>query len=259
MRLPLERLQSDFSAALFDPVRARSLEPACAGRADRTLERLALYRANIRMARERALANAYPVVRALVGEEFFARLADAYGEAHPGSSGDLNAFGLQLAQFVSGFEPARSLRYLPDVAALEWCVHRAVRAADAGAVARHRISRLPAVDLLSMRFVLHPACAWVESAFPVASIWLAHQPGATVALPGTIVRPETALVVRPRWHAQVLLSSAGEIAALAQLEAGAKMEHAIGAAVRAEAGFNFAGALVRWLDHAVLVEMTPAA
>jgi hypothetical protein len=258
MRLPLERLQSDFAAALIDPARARVLEPACVGRADRTLERLALYRANIRITRERALANAYPVVRALVGDEFFARLAGAYVHAHPDASGDLNDVGARLAQFLGAFEPARSLPYLADVAALEWSVHRAARAADATAVARHRIARLPPADLLSMRFGLHPACAWIESEFPVASIWLAHQPGTTVALPAEIARSEVALVVRPRWHAQVLLSSAGEVAALARLQAGADMEHAIGAALRADAGFNFARALVRWLDYAVLVEMTPA-
>jgi hypothetical protein len=110
-------------------------------------------------------------------------------------------------------------------------------------------------DLLAARFELHPACAWIESLFPVAGIWLAHQPNATVALPDDLGRREFALVTRPGWRVEVLASSAGEVVALKHLHAGADMECAIGVALGIEPQFNFAQALVRWLDHAILVEM----
>jgi hypothetical protein len=110
-------------------------------------------------------------------------------------------------------------------------------------------------DLLAARFELHPACAWIESPFPVAGIWLAHQPNATVALPDDLGRREFALVVRPGWRVEVFASSAGEVAALKHLQAGADMECAIGVALGIEPQFNFARALVRWLDHAILVDL----
>jgi uncharacterized protein len=253
--LPLERLQAKFAGALTDTLRAQDIAVEIDGRVPRTLDRLALYRGNVHAAWEKALANAYPVVRALVGEEFFGGLASAYGRAHPSTSGDLNRFGAGFADFVRDFEHTQALPYLGDAAELEWAVHRAHYAAESFGLSRDRIAALPPADLLAARFELHPACAWIESPFPVAGIWLAHQLNATVALPDDLGRREFALVVRPGWRVEVLASSAGEVAALKHLQAGADMECAIGAAQGLEPQFDFARALVRWLDYAILVDL----
>jgi hypothetical protein len=258
MSAQLERVQADFAAALAEPSAAAALMPALAGGEARVMDRLALYRGNVSAAWEKALANAYPVVRALVGDEFFGGLARAYGRAHPSVSGDLNQFGARFGEFVDAFEHTRSLPYLGDVAALEWSVHVAHYAADPVALTRERIGALPPGDLLMARFALHPACAWQRSRFPVASIWLAHQPQATAGLPDSLDRSELALVVRPRWRVEVLLSSTGELAALARLREGADIEAAITAGLQADPDFAFPKALVRWLDCAILVDQ-PAA
>jgi hypothetical protein len=255
----LEHVQNDFAAALIDPEAAPAVAPALAGRDARALDRVALYRGNVNAAWEKALANAYPVVRGLVGDEFFGGLARAYARAHPSASGDLNRFGSRFAEFIDTFEHAQSLPYLGDVAALEWSVHVAHYAADAVALSRERISALPPNELLAARFALHPACAWLRSPYPIASIWLAHQPQATVALPDSLDRRELALVVRPRWRVEVLLSSPGELAALARLREGVDVEGALTAGLRAEPGFAFPKALVRWLDCAILVDPQAAA
>lgn len=255
----LDRLQAAFAAALIDSGRAPAFAPALTSTDARVLDRLALYRGNVNAACGKALANAYPVVRALVGDEFFDGLAREYGRAHPSVSGDLNRFGARFAEFVGSFAHARPLPYLGDVAALEWSVHVAHYAADAVGLARERISALPPDELLAARFALHPACAWLRSPFPIAGIWLAHQPQAAVALPESLDRGELALVVRPCWRVQVLPSSPGELAALAQLREGADLENAITAGLRAEPGFAFPKALVRWLDYAVLADRPTAA
>jgi len=254
MSAQLERIQADFAAALAEPAAADALLPALISDDARVLDRLALYRGNISAAWEKALANAYPVVRALVGGEFFSGLARAYGRAHPSVSGDLNRFGARFAEFIDQFEHTRSLPYLGDVAALEWRVHVAHYAADPVTLTRERIGALPPAELLTARFALHPACAWLRSRFPVASIWIAHQPQTTLGLPDSLDCSELALVVRPRWRVEVLSSSAGEIAALSQLGEGADLEEAITAGLQAEPEFAFPKALVRWLDYSVLVE-----
>ncbi len=254
MSAQLERIQADFAAALAESSAEPALLPALVAHDARVLDRLALYRGNVSAAWEKALANAYPVVRALVGDEFFGGLARAYGRAHPSNSGDLNEFGARFGEFIDGFEHTRSLAYLGDVAALEWCVHAAHYAADPIRLTRERIGALPPDELLKARFALHPGCAWLRSRFPVASIWLAHQPQPTVGLPDALDRSELALVVRPRWRVEVLASSAGELAALARLRDGEDVEAAITAGLQAEPGFAFPKALVRWLDCSVLVE-----
>lgn len=251
MSSPLEDLQARFAAALLDPGRLAAIEDRIASRALR--ERLALYRGNLVAAHEKALANAYPVVRELVGAESFAGLARAYARAHPSASGDLDRFGAQFPGFLARFAPPALPPYLADVAALEWAVHSAERAADAASPARERIGALAAGELLASRFALHPACCWIESRFPIASIWLGHQPRTGARLPEDLSHGEIALVVRPGWRADVLRSSGGEIAALAELRDGRDMEAAIAAGLQADPGFDFPRALVRWIDDAVLV------
>ena len=255
----LERLQIGFAAALADTGAAPQLGGAFIDTDGRGLERLALYRGNILAAQEKALAAAFPVIRALVGEDFFAALARSFGRAHPSVSGDLNAFGARFAEFLATFRHAWALPYLGDVAALEWSVHRARYAADARVPPRERIAALSADELLSARFTLHPACASFSSDFPITSIWLAHQPGTQVQLPETLDQPECALVVRPRWDVRVLAASKGEVAALAALRAGANMDRMIAAALRVDTDFDFAKAFVRWLDCNVFADIEHAA
>ena len=251
--MPLEALQSDFSAAMFDARRAPALLPALKRRSERTLDLIALYRGNLLAAWQKALSSAFPVVRALVGDEFFDALARVYGHAHPSGSGDLNRFGEHFAAFVADFEHTRELPYLGDVAALEWIAHRAHYAADAIPISRHQIARLLPHELLAARFELNPACAWLDSGFPVAQIWLAHQPGTKVALPESLERGDIVLVARPQWRVEVVRSSAGEIAALERLRDGETLQAAIEAAIEEQPGFDFAKTLPHWLDLSLLI------
>ena len=92
--------------------------------------RMAIYRGNAFGNWHGALAGAYPVVRRIVGEAFFEAMARDYARACPSASGDLNEYGSRLAQFVERHDGTRDLPYLPDVARLEWLVHRAFFAAD---------------------------------------------------------------------------------------------------------------------------------
>jgi uncharacterized protein len=251
--MQLENLQMDFSAALVDARLLRAIAPSWAG-GERVLDRLALYRGNLLATWQKALSNAYPVVRAIVGADFFTSLVGAYGHTHPSTDGDLNRFGAHLAGFVASFERTRAMPYLADVAALEWTVHRAQHAADATPLSRAYIASLSASALLDATFSVHPAYAWLGSKFPIASIWQAHQSEATVALPNALAPGEYALVARPGWRPVVVASSRGEIAALAALRSGAAMETVIGEALQAEPGFDFSRSLVRWLDLDLLVE-----
>lgn len=252
MSARLERQQSEFAAALIDAAATPRLgnflaDPASAG------ERLRLYRSGIAATRLHALSSAYPVVRALVGQEYFAGLCDAYAREYPGKSGDLNLFGASLAQFVGGFASAASLPYLADVATLEWAVHRAYYAADAQPLPRERLATLTPAALLTQRFTLQPACVWLTSKFPIVTLWQAHQSGSVVALPDDMHHEETALVVRPRWQPEVRLSSLAETAVLAELRGGATIGTAIAAGIATDPSFDSAAALVRWLEEGIFV------
>lgn len=251
----LESQQADFAAALID---AHAEPRAAALLADPEVARarLRLHRGNIADVQASALGRAFPVVRALVGDEYFAGLCAAYGRAHPSTSGDLHRHGESLPAFVGEIESTAALPYLRDIATLEWAVHRAYFAADATPATPTRVAALSPGDLLATRFAIQPACACVVSRFPIATIWQAHQHDRGIAFPNRLDRAETALVTRPLWRVDVRISSAAEVAALAALRAGADMSGTIRAGLGVDAAFDFAQALVGWLDDGLLTERT---
>src|SRR5258708_8332119 len=81
---------------------------------------MAAYRRNVFGNWSGALANAYPIVRKIVGGEFFDAMAREYAREHPSTSGDLNEFGARLPGFVAACPHTRDLPYMPDVSRMEW-------------------------------------------------------------------------------------------------------------------------------------------
>jgi uncharacterized protein len=156
---------------------------------------LEVYRRNVAANWLAALAAAYPVVQRLVGEEFFAGAARAYMRRVPSASGDLHALGNAFGEFLEGFEPARSLPYLPDVARLEWAVHESYHAPDARRFDFAALASVPPAAQEGLRLRLAPCVRLVESPYAILAVWEANQPG----LDGTPARfegPDRILVTR---------------------------------------------------------------
>jgi hypothetical protein len=139
--------------------------------------RLQVYRNNTFSSLTAALKDTFPVVCQLVDERFFDYAARDYIAAHPPTAPRLAEYGGDFADFLAGFEPARHLVYLPDVAKLEWAINEAYHAADAPRLDPARIAALPQESYAALRFVAHPSCRLFASAFPIDRIWQAHQPG----------------------------------------------------------------------------------
>lgn len=254
----LAALQGAFAAVLrgAEPPPGLLREPPDLAR------RLAVYRGNSDAAARKALAGAYPVLRQLVGEDFFVALAAQFRRAVPPDSGDLNLYGAGMAAFLEAFEHTRSLPWLPDVARLEWALHRAHYAADAPPFDPGPLAAVPAHRQGDLRPRLHPACAIVSSAYPVARIWTAHQPGHEGGLqvdftPG----PHHALVQRPGLRALVAEVEPAACAFLRVAAAGGSLACCLDAALCLDAGFDLGPALSVWVEARVLVgfEAAPVA
>jgi Putative DNA-binding domain len=138
--------------------------------------RLQVYRNNTFSSLTAALKDTFPVVCQLVDERFFGYAARDYIGAHPPIAPRLAEYGGDFADFLAGFEPARHLTYLPDVARLEWAINGAYHAADAPRLDPARIAALPQERHAVLRFVPHPSCRLFASQFPIDRIWQAHQP-----------------------------------------------------------------------------------
>ena len=251
----LARGQQEFAAALVDAAQAQAALQQCRG--ELAEQRLSLYRGNLVATWRRVLGQAYPVVLALVGEEFFSGLARAYGRQHPSSDADLNQFGDGFAAFLATFAPAAQLPYLPDMARLEWALHRAHYAPDAAGLPAEALAGLAPEQLEASHFALHPACVLIASGWQVLALWQAHQAEGH-AFPPEMAGKSYLLVCRPQWRARVLALDAAEYAALSQLMNGENFGAALDAAFELDQAFDLGGTLRRWLEHGVLAAIAPA-
>ena len=238
-----------FAEGLLDPALAPM--DLFRGMPERNAARFGLYRGNLAANWEQALANAYPVLKQLVGEEFFHGMAREYGRTVPSASGDLNLLGSHLADFLESFEPTQAYPYFPDVARLEWAAHRAYYAADVRPLLPASLS---ADALATTPFRLRPGHALVASEWAIAEIWLAHQSRPASCL-ATLARPCRALVFRPDWRVQVRELSLGEWAALAAVQAARPLASALEAGLDADPEFEPGTVLQAWLEQRLLADI----
>jgi hypothetical protein len=250
----LSELQTEFATALTRPDGARVPPDVFAGPEDRTADLLGIYRGNSKANWSKALEGAYPVIRLLVGDEFFSGLVREYARAEPSSEGDLNRFGDRFADFLAGFPHARTLPYLPDVARLEWAVHRAFYAADAPRLDLAEVALLRDDQLATGRLRLAPACALVRSAYPVARIWEVHQPEYAAEMAVDLDGGgETAFVHRPAFRVAVDALRPADAAFLGMCEKGCPLTAALDAALSVDPDFALQALLVEWVRRGAIV------
>jgi hypothetical protein len=214
-----------------------------------------VYRNNYRGNLHDALASAYPVLEQLVGKDFFRLITRQYIGAHLSHSGDLHRYGAEMVEFLASFEPARGLVYLPDVAALEWACHRAYFADDAAALDLGKLARIPAEQYPELRLHTHPACRLVRSAYPIAAIWHAHQPGADSNFRIDLDAGAcNALVSRKDDVVLVGEVSDAEAAWLGSIQRGASLDTATDGVLELHSDFDLRSTLLKLLQAGVLID-----
>ena len=245
--------QQVFAGALFDA--AQTPQALAKFKGEQADHRFALYRGNLSATWQKTLAAAYPVLQMLVGEEFFGGLAQAYGRAHPSDSGDLNRFGAHFGDFLQTFPHVADYPYLPDMARLEWALHRAHYAPGADGITPAQLAAVPPEQLEAARFVLHPACRLIAADWAVVPLWQAHQPDSGVEFPPDMAQPSHGLVLRPVWKTRLVpLGRAGH-AALSVLAEGRAFGAALDAAFELDEDFDVAANLQQWMELALIVQI----
>ena len=122
MRGPLALPQvnaASFGRALLDPQMATP-DGLTGPDGETAPKRFNVYRNNVIVSLCEALGESFPAVKALLGEEYFRALAQAFVTAHPPVSPVLIWYGAGFADFLDVFPPLKAYPYLGDVARLEW-------------------------------------------------------------------------------------------------------------------------------------------
>jgi len=250
----LRELQQRFAESLLAKGGTTSVV-ALAGEANGT-ERLGIYRRTIRSNYRNALGATFPVLHRLIGTSFFHAAADAFAEEHPSRSGDLNEYGATFGDFLAGYPPASELPYLPDMARLEWAIDDANRAADSHSdpelvlrtLAGYQGGRLPSLQLR-----MDPSCRLIASPYPLFRIWQVNQPGHDGEMRVAFDTGADRLRIR-REPAGVVLDrvAAGQFVWLCAMSVGANLGAAIEEAQDADAAFDLAEALHRFIGDGTI-------
>lgn len=223
---------SEFAAALTAPELPRPMSLIDASGHPGT-SRYDIYRNTVTVGLTDALAANFPVVRDLVGPEFFSAMAREYLREHPPRLPIMALYGDELAGWLAGFAPVASLPYLPGVARLEALRRHAAHAEDAAALEPAALAEVHPEALGGLRLQPHPSARWMTDAQPVLAIWNRHngQPDANDPA-GEI------LLCRPAMTVVQVAAPAGTCATMAALASGSPLGKAL--LSRADHGAIFA-------------------
>lgn len=203
------------------------------------------------------LAYAYPVIAQLVGEEFFRYLAKAYIQTYPSASGNLHHYGAELSGFLAGFEPAKGLVYLPDMAALEWACHCAYFADDAPRIDLARLAKIPPEHYPGLVLHTDPACHLVRSCYPVSAIWHAHQPETDCVFPVDLSDgPVNVLIHRRDGTVTVSTLSDAEANWLQNIQSRLSLGRATNATLEHHPDFDLDSVLPKWVGMEIVTDFT---
>ncbi len=217
-------LGGDDSAAAH--VRGAGLPPA---------RRLAVYRNAVRVRLKDALADVYPVLRRLVGDDCFDGIANEYLRRHPPREGWLQCFGEHMGALCADLPVLSGLSYLPDVARLEWARQLAWHSPAVAPLGLEVFAAVPPTEQAAVCLDLLPGSTLLPSAYPVARIFEVNQPDYTGDDTVDLSHgSQTLLVIRRDTTVCVERLTPAEAALLTLLAEGETLGQALQAAVSAE-------------------------
>ncbi len=189
--------QRQFAAALRDPGAPVPAFISKTGGGE-SQRRFDVYRNNVAIGLIDAIADTYPVVHALVGEEFFKGLTRFYTRLFLPTTPVMLDYGADFPDFISTQSETETTPYLGDVARLEWAWNRAYHASDGAPVGIEILADLAESAVENIRLRFHPSVRFLASTWPMVSIWRAHQEPDPQSLLGQLPdHGERAMIVRP--------------------------------------------------------------
>ena len=139
--------------------------------------RLGIYAEAIRLRFLEVLGEDYPGVHAMLGDDGFRQLADAYAETHPSRERSIRWFGRHLPAFLRATAPWCDHPVVGEMALFEWTKGELLDAADSAVVGVDDIAAIPADEWVGIRPTLVPALRRLALEWNVPALWSAVEAG----------------------------------------------------------------------------------
>jgi hypothetical protein len=193
--------QTDFAHALLGQLSDNLTQTFNA--TENNEKRFSIYQNNVFYSLTNALGDLYPVIKKLVGDNFFTGTAAYYLRQHPPQQAAMVYFAQDFPAFLATFEHTQTMPYLASVARLELAYHRAYHAVDHPFLSATDFANIPPEKLASAKIALHPSLQLLAEPQPIFSIWQANQEGNDSEENINLNEPQQALVVRPSYSVSI--------------------------------------------------------
>jgi hypothetical protein len=204
--------------------------------------RFAVYADNVVGSLVAALEAAFPMTARLLGPAAFQSAARSFVRWHPPQVPQLADYGGGFAEsLLSSRQPAHAA----DLARFEWAWNRAYFAADAAVLDPAALGTVPPELCGALRFIPHPSVQALACGCAVLDLWQALCCGE--GAPDLLPSAGYFLVLQPFMEVLAVKVTAGDLALLKALTAGATLGAAAEQACGAEPEFDLQASLLTHL------------
>ncbi|MEA3292735.1 MAG: DNA-binding domain-containing protein [Pseudomonadota bacterium] len=221
--------------------------------------RLQLYHNNVFISLMETLQALYPVVEKLVGEDYFRQAAHRYVEQYPSRNGNILNYGEEFPDFLETAPGLEALRYVPEIAQLEWNVHRVFHAADATSLNPSALTEIPPEEYVQLVFEPHPASCLAASRYPLFDIWQLATGQSELEQIDLDSGPDWLLILRRDLETELFRLSEGEYRLLSGMAEGKPLGTCYEYAAAQSQDFNLQDALARLFQLGTLTGFSLAA
>jgi hypothetical protein len=204
--------------------------------------RFGVYRNNVIVGLVRAMEANFPIVRRLLGEDYFAGFAREFVQSHPPRSPLMFEYGAAFSAYLEAENDLKDYPYLGDIARLEQQVRLSYHEANAPCLAAGELTQLPEDDLMLTVFVPHPAMAMIASDFAIHDIYRANRAEQTGKVEN-LLEPQAVLVTRPMMDVELNRLAPPQLVFFSALASGQPFGEAADAAFAAAEDFDLTNAI----------------
>ena len=255
-QLNAKQWQAEFTQSIFQGLSPSLSESLSINNPDQQQQRFAIYQNNVFYSLTQSLADLYPVIKRLVGEDFFNGTASMYIRQHPPKQAAMVFFGSHFPDFLRHFEHTENMLYLADVAKLELERHHAYHAADADTLKPEDFATVDEYAFEKSKFIFHPSVRLVDSSYPIFRIWQSNQSDNSNDENIDLSEPEWVIIVRQEYECQTFNIDQGTYRFYHALQQGHCISEAVAYGLEVS-DFDISAAIALGIQNSFYTELLP--
>ena len=168
----LSQLQNDFQAYLLDSAKGAAFKNQIVN--DKKVgakKRLGIYADAYRLRIIEALSNSYPILKALLGDDLFEKVARLYIDRYPSTYRNMRWVGDQMREHLQNSFPQYPIA--AEMATFEWALGLAFDAEDVPVLALPDLAAVPPENWADLTFKFHPSVQLFTFKYNVLRVWQA--------------------------------------------------------------------------------------